>query len=337
MALVVVALTAFVVSTSAVFAPLRGVASKSTPLLPRERSAHVGLSASANDTFTRASSLRPPTCIQNTGLSCQNDQGCDQSHGAMECRQGQCYCSSTCSSGEGVCQNEANVLVASGLRLKNAKWPAWVLIASTLDDLIHVASNAQDPMAMFNLYQLPGQGKNPINFLLVPQGSPAHSVSVIHRRHCTGVLEAELVSPNEKEDDKSAKNSTIDDCRHTWKAQTQPMSPHFSEHPSVQDIAVQLSEAPGVGAKAGAITIRGSGKHINRFMFIHEGTYKVTTRSDDPGLGGYWIPDPPLSFSLPAYDGPPCEHAHRCGNSLSVHSATAGSGLLLSLLTAFLL
>lgn len=324
----VLAFAAIVVSATGVHAPQK--ASKGVSLLSRTRSSDRGIST-RNDTSSGTSSSRPPSCIQNTGVSC-GSQGCDASHGKMECRLGQCYCSSTCSSGEGVCQADTNMLVASGLRLKNAQWPAFYLVASTLDNYIHVASHGADPLAQFNLYQLPGQGQSPKSFLLVPQGSPAHSVSVIHRHHCSGIPEKEhpLEEMSSDEDVDSKQNASH--CRHTWKAETQPMSPTYSVHPSVQDIAVQLSQAPA-GTQTGAITIRGSGKHVNKFMFIHEGTYKVVTRADDPGLGGYWIPDPPLAFSLPAYDGPPCQHA--C-ESLGIPGAVARNGLMFLLLVASL-
>jgi len=324
MPLVVVVFAAFVVSATGVHAPQLP---KSGTLLSRARSADAGLSATRNDTLSRTRSSRPPSCIQNTGVSCLS-QGCDSS---QECNLGQCYCSSACSSGDGVCHKETNLLVASGLRLRNAQWPTYYLVASTLDNYIHVDANREGPLTRFNLYRLPGQGQSSKYFLLVPQGSPSHSVGVVHRHHCSGIAEKE--HPLEKMDEDQVNATTgSSHCRHTWKAETQPMSPSFSVHPSVQDIAVQFSQAPA-GAQAGAITIRGSGKDISRFMFVHKGSYKVSARPDDPGLGGYWIPDPPLSFSLPAYDGPPCKHD--CG-SLSVRSAMAGSGLLLALLVALL-
>lgn len=353
MLLVLVALATFVVFATGAQAPRK--ASKNVALLSRARSADTGLSASRNDTSSRTSSSRPPSCVQNTGASCVT-QGCGSSHGKMECRFGQCHCSNGCSSGEGVCHNQANVLVASGIRLKNVQWPTYYLIASTMDNFIHVANSYHDPLAQFNLYQLPGQGHNPEYFLLVPEGSPTHSVSVIHADRCSGIVDKiskdlmETIPKQLRErpippvgnleknpkDESTAERSPMSNqsCGHTWKAQTQPMSPSFSEHPSVQDIAVRLSQAPAAtGGQAGAITIRGSGKSNDRFMFIYDGTYKVTTRADDPGLGGYWIPDPPLPFSLPAYDGPACRH--NC-HSRSVRSAMTASVLILGLLVALL-
>lgn len=273
-------------------------------------------------------SARPPSCVQNTGVSCLSE-GCGSALGDAQCHAGQCHCRHGCSSGGSICKDDTNTLVVTGLRLKNAQWPTYYLVASTLDNYIHVANSRTDPLAQFNLYQLPGQGELPQYFLLVPKGSPAYSLSVIHKHYCSGFVSNHSADEDEEADvSDNLTNIAGHSCRHSWKAQTQPMSPSFKDHPSIQDIAVRLSQAPHP-APAGAVTIRGLGKHISRFMFIHEGTYKVITRPDDPGLGGYWIPDPPLPFKLPAYDGPPCNH--NCGSS-SIH--TFGISLLLHIVLA---
>jgi len=232
--------------------------------------------------------------------------------------------------------------VASGLRLKNARWPAYYMVAASLDDEIHVATNQHDQLARFNLYKLPGQGKHPQDFLLVPQTSPAHSVSVVHKYHSSDLMKKtkrpEWAEPEheEHEDSQAGQEARLPynmslagrSSGHSWNVHAQSMSPSFSEHPSVQETAVRFWRAPNVD---GAITIRGSGEQVDKFLLGIKGSYKVGARSGDPGLGGYWIPEPPLPFVLPAYAGPSCQYD--CG-SASVRSAVLGHGALLALLIA---
>lgn len=323
----------FVMRASGFKAPQRH--SKSASLLSRARSPDVGVSATVNETRLHAlgnTMLRPPSCIQNTGVGCISE-GCAAS--SVTCNFGQCFCSSGCSSVAGLCSQEENVLVASGLRLKNARWPAYYMVASTLDNAISVATNSHDTKARFNLYKLPGQGKHPQDFLLVPQTSPAHSVSVVHSEHCSDLMEK---TPRAEHDSEAGHPPRLPynislagrSCTHSWNVQAQSMSPSFSAHPSVQETAVRFWRAP-LASVDGAITIRGSGEQVDKFLLGIKGSFKVGARSGDPGLGGYWIPDPPLPFVLPAYAGPACEYD--CG-SASVRSAVLGHGALLTLLIA---
>lgn len=297
------------------------------------RSTDAGASVSANKTHfdsQGSSASRPPSCIQNTGVSC--DGKCDAIRGATECSNGKCVCSTGCSSSAGICIQQENVLVASGLRLQNARWPTYYLVASSMNDEIQVG-DFQDPLARFNLYMLPGQGEHPQDFLLIPEGSPAHCVAVVHKYLCSDLMDQRSAKDEDKHNISltGPMSLTGQKCTHSWDAQTQHMSPAFSAYPSVQETAVRLWQAPN--AKDGAVTIRGAGDHVSKFLFSHEGSWRVRTRSDDPGLGGYWIPEPPLPFKFPVYDGPPCEHA--CP-SLSVRNAVAGSGLLLALASALI-
>jgi len=268
----------------------------------------------------KKASVRPPSCIQDTGVSCLSEK-CAGSRGKTECKIGHCVCSDGCSSLNGVCQSEQNLMVASGLRLQNAQWPAFYMMSASMDSEVHVGSNGFDPLARFNLYQLPGQGNKPQDFLLVPQSSPSFSISTVHKYHCNDLLERDG-------SDKHNISMTSNSCTHTWTVKTVPMSPTYSKPPSVQDVAIRLSQAPDPKKKLplSAVTIRGSGKHVSKYWFAKDGSTKVGTRADDPGLGGYWILDPPLAFPLPAYDGPACEH----GCSSSVRSAIAGAGVLLA-------
>jgi hypothetical protein len=199
-----------------------------------------------------------------------------------------------------------------------------------MDNELHVSTGATDPLASFNLYQLPGQGKHTEDFILVPQGSPGYSVSVVRELLCN-----DLVNRNGRDDKKNV-SVTGHDCRHTWNANTQPMSPSFSKHPSAQDISLHFSQAPRgghVATKEEAIAIRGSGEEVSKYMFVHEGSWKVSLRPDDPGLGGYWIPEPALSFMFPPFNGPPCETA--C-DSLSARSAVTRAAVVLASLVGFL-
>lgn len=206
------------------------------------------------------------------------------------------------------------------------------MVASTMDNLIHVGTSNTDPLGRFNLYQLPGQGDSPQDFLLVPEGSPAHSLSVVHTYQCSDVIELphDAVAAKEKKQNSSTSRQS---CKHSWKAEAHPLSPSYSVHPSVQDAAIRLWRAPVSTDKyPGAVTIRGTGPFVSQFMFVHDGSWKVSTRDDDPGLGGYWIPEPPLPVSLPMYDGPPCKIA--C-ESLSVRSAIAKVAFLAILASMF--
>lgn len=322
-----VTLAAFAVCALAVETSQRQFKSRS--LLSRARSSEGGINGSVHETRFNvygSPASRPPSCMRNTGISCAS-KSCDASRGEMRCDNGQCVCSTGCSSASGRCLHEANILVATGVRFQNAKWPGYFMVANAMDDFIHVTSNAMDSLARFNLYQLPGQGDHPQDFLLVPQGSPSHSLTVAHSLTCPGVIEIPVGIADGKKDlqnDTSAKSG----CKDNWKAKAQPMSPSFNNHPSVQDAGVRLWHAPvtdksSIGKLSNAITIRGSGKLVSKFLFVHDGSWKVATREDDPGLGGYWIPDPPLPFTLPMYDGPPCKYA--CSNSMP--SALAGGGL----------
>lgn len=325
MSLVISTVAALVVCTASVHAPQRH--SKSTALLSRGRSTDTGAShasAHVNDTSFANIWSRPPSCIENTGVSCLS-KGCDASQGDTECKFAQCFCKAGCSDGNGGCHKSENVLVATGIRLRNSRWPQYYLVASTMDNKIHVANNGADPLAQFNLYQLPGQGKHPDGFLLVPATSPGYSVSIVHKYLCH-----DLGGKSEAKHDQET-NMTGGACKHTWNAQTQPLSPTYTSHPSVKDAAVQLSKAPIETKNGVAITIRGSGEHVSKYMFVHEGSWKVSSRADDPGNGGYWIPEPPLAFQLPDYHGPPCEIA--C-ESMSLQSAVVGGWSLLVLTVA---
>jgi len=296
----------------------------STKLVSRLRKT----AARSSGNKTHSGLARPPSCLQNTGVSCISE-GCSAS---QECKYGQCFCGSGCTSAAGRCLNEDNVLVATGIRFKNVRWPTYYMVASAMDSEIHVAANKMDPLAQFSLYRLAGQsGEHPQDFLLVPQASPAHSVSVVHRYHCMDLMDKSAVGKDQHNTTLTGKS-----CSHTWEAETQPMSPSFSAHPAVQETAVRFSLAPTKrkgGVPEGAITIRGSGHHVNRYMFVHVASWQVGTRDDDPGLGGYWVPEPPLPFQVPAYVGPPCAHA--C-DSFSGRSAMVGGGLLFALAVAFL-
>lgn len=273
-----------------------------------------------------SASVRPPSCIQDTGVSCLSEK-CGGSLGKTKCKAGHCVCSDGCSSFRGVCQSEQNIMVASGLRLQNAAWPAFYMMSASMDREIHVGSNGFDPLARFNLYQLPGQGNSPQDFLLVPQSSPSFSISTVHKYHCNDLLERDG-------SDKHNISMTSNSCTHTWTVQTVPMSPTYSKAPSVQDVAIRLSQAPDPKKKLplSAVTIRGSGKHVGKYWYAKDGSTKVGTRADDPGLGGYWILDPPLAFELPPYDGPACEH----GCSLSVRSAITSAGVVMALVVTWL-
>lgn len=321
MTLAIATLAAFIVCATGAKVPQQH--SKSTALLSRARSSSTGGSASLNKTQLATAtkeSVRPPSCIQDTGVSCLSEK-CSESRGKTECKIGHCVCSDGCSSLDGVCESQQNIMVASGLRLQNAHWPAFYMMSASMDREVHVGTNGFDPLARFNLYQLPGQGSTPQDFLLVPQNSPSFSISTVHKYHCNDLLERE---GSEKQDISMTSSS----CIHTWNVQTVPMSPKYSKPPSVQALAIRLSQAPDPKKKLplSAVTIRGSGKHVSKYWFVKDGSYKVGTRADDPGLGGYWILDPPLAFPLPAYDGPACEH----GCSLSVRSAIAGAGVLVA-------
>jgi len=288
-----------------------------------------GVSAPGANASSADASLRPPSCIQNTGISCLSEKCAEPN---SECKYGQCFCKAGCGSTQGGCHEEHNLLVATGFRLRNAKWPRYYMVASTLDSQIHVASNALDPLAKFSLYQLPGQGKHPKGFLLVPQASPGYATSIVHTYRCDDLTEEESDKLNPKARDAHiTTNSTRKACQHFWNTQTQPMTPTWKSHPSVQDAAVHLARAPISEKNGMAITIRGAGEHVNNYMFIHAGSWKVGNRADDPELGGYWLPEPPLPLDLPDFDGPPCVHA--CEN-LGAPGAMVGAGFLLALLTA---
>lgn len=333
MSLVISTVAALVVCTASVNVQPRH--SKSTALLSRGRSTDKGTpqaSDHVNDTAFANLWSRPPSCIQNTGVSCLA-KGCDASQGDTECKFAQCFCKAGCSDGNGGCHTSQNVLVATGIRLKNSRWPQYYLVASTMDNEIHVANNGADPLAQFNLYQLPGQGKQPEGFLLVPQTSPGYSVSIVHKYLCNDLMARDARDHKEEEHDQET-NMTGASCKHSWTAQTQALSPTYTSHPSVQDAAVQLSNAP-VDTKNGvAMTIRGIGEHVSKYMFVHEGSWKVSSRPDDPGPGGYWIPEPALAFQLPDYHGPPCKIA--CERSMSMRNAIVGGWSLIVLTVAVL-
>jgi len=292
--------------------------------------------ALAANSSSGEASLRPPSCIQNTGVSCLSEK-CAESN--SECKFGQCSCKAGCASTQGGCHPQQNLLVATGFRLRNAKWPRYYMVASTLDSQLSVASSAMDPLAQFSLYQLPGQGKHPKGFLLVPQASPGFAASIVHTYKCDELTqqESDAVNPQAKHQlptKSDAHNTTSSKgkaCQHFWNTETQPMSPTWKSHPSVLDAAVHLAKAPISEKNGMAITIRGAGDHVNNFMFIHAGSWKVENRADDPELGGYWIPEPPLPVELSDFDGPPCLHA--C-ESLSAPSSMVGVGFLLALLAA---
>jgi len=204
------------------------------------------------------------------------------------------------------------------------------MVASTMDSKIHVADNFNDPLAKFSLYQLPGQGNKPKGFLLVPQAQPGFAVSIVHEYTCDQLTDNETAELKPKVQNETDRSKLISgkNCHHFWNTQTQAMSPTWKAHPSVRDAAVHLAKAPVSEKNGMAITIRGSGDHVNNYMFVHAGSWKVENRADNPELGGYWLPEPSLPLELTDFDGPPCEHA--C-ESLSAPSAMVGVCLMLAL------
>jgi len=66
--------------------------------------------------------------------------------------------------------------------------------------------------------------------------------------------------------------------------------------------------------------------HASHYLYVSAASWDVSTHENDPGAGGYWYFEPPLSqqmqAALPAYTGPQCswECGEVAGAELQAHA-----------------
>lgn len=230
------------------------------------------------------------TCISNTGSTCMI-QSCLASLGPTFCSWGHCYCASGCVAADGTCQNQSNVPVGQEFALRNLQFKDKYLQVSSTSDELKVGLTNTDRSA-FKLYELPGSSPEAPQFLLAAT-QYRDVVAAITRKSKVASQVGSLVHV-------------------TWPQQV-PLT----------DVAVALYAAPG---HPGAVIIKAA-QAPNQALFLPKGSSDVKTRSGDPGMMGYWVPEPPLDMPLPPYPGQPCQTD--CGLAAGLRACLA---LLLTLL-----
>lgn len=219
-------------------------------------------------------------CFTWTGGTCFMF-GCDAERGDTECSSSRCMCTRGCAGSDGKCYNGLkNQIVASSFTLQNVKWPDQSMyipsgVAAVVEDQLRTSTSDG---SKFSLYMLPDG-----SYLMASAEWPDYVVDISL---------TEIVLPRTKNSD-AVEIPRWDVRAHRlgwWHGGLRTSSlkicnPDDTEHPD-------------------AVLFRNmySGTIRPATIFIRHGSWKIYGYiiSDDPGNGGYWIPEPPLPFKLPS-------------------------------------
>jgi len=231
--------------------------------------------------------MQSANCVENTGGTCAVEN-CAAWRGNTTCSVGRCFCApGTCAGADGQCYRQANREIAHGFRLRNARWPDQYMYVSVFGGL--AVSTSLNNQSMFNLWETPGQGANASEFLLQSEGWPNYVATIAKEQFCTGN------GPS------GGQSCTTETVGATAAVQLVTSS-------SVEKLTVRLVSAPTyLGAPNNTQSLMiSSFTYPGWFLYLSSYSWSVQAFLGDPGVGGYWIADPPLPLELPAYTGPRC-------------------------------
>mmetsp|Transcript_105265 Transcript_105265/g.280256 ORF Transcript_105265/g.280256 Transcript_105265/m.280256 type:complete len:366 (-) Transcript_105265:42-1139(-) len=222
-------------------------------------------------------------CIDNNGGSCLV-QSCYSWRGSQTCHLGRCFCTAgQCAGTDGMCHDEHNVVIANAVRFRNVRFPDYFLYISNFNYDLWVDRNPGN-QGDFNLWQLPngGHASDPPDFLIASTRFQGYVVNVREKKSC----------------------DSNNDCTTKIMAGTEHVV--FPMDKGIQHLAMEFERIP---ERPDAVMIA-SYMYSRMHLYVSVASWQVGTYDGDPGTGGYWTFDPPLSNEtmerLRMYHGPRC-------------------------------
>jgi len=220
-------------------------------------------------------------CIENNGGSCVVEN-CYDWRGQQTCHLGRCFCSDgMCAGADGACHRQRNAMVASGIRLRNVRFPDYYLYLSKYNNGVWVGKTPGS-QANFELRLLPANehAGTPPDFMLTSSQFPGWAVNVqaCHGDNCG-----------------SSVQSGVEHI--TWPMDT-----------GIQNLALNLERVPEHPDQVMIASFQYPRSHL----YVPQSGWSVSAFNDDPGQGGYWTFEPALPSevmdSLAFYHGPRCHY-----------------------------
>lgn len=244
------------------------------------------------------------SCLSNTGDYCWygDHKDCYQEEVRETCDAGRCICQQGfCADVHGHCQPHGNVELVRSVRFRNARYPTLYLSLSQQGFfLTHEGHDNSD--TEFHVYRLSTPSK---------KGRPTYMLTSHDREYAIGTY---------LNSDAGRMASSLE-----------------LVSASAEDVALHISDAPtykGEDPKFPAVSLTvangdddfelftdGSTRHVR----VHDSmSQKLGISSGSVGVGGLWVPEPPLpaNFVLDEYRGPPCDWdcgEHGSGTDVARH------------------
>lgn len=249
-------------------------------------------------------------CIKHTGGTCFTES-CADWRGSTDCTHGRCFCSEdTCAGSDGKCHSQPYKMLLKKFKIRNVRWPDYYMYVSSVGYGIYV-SDQTDSTSEFILRQLPG-GKDVV---LSSAHWPDYMVNVREQDNCQDTS----LSQVSQESENIPKHYNVDCSKGGCFFRQQQKSLNegcFSYIPQVERLegilmgghmsaptaALKLEKAP----QGGDHIMINSADFPGHYFYVAHASWDVGTVKGDPGTGGYWTFDPPLSLELPIYSGRRC-------------------------------
>jgi len=223
-------------------------------------------------------------CLENNGGSC-TIQSCYAWRGPHQtCHLFRCFCTKgTCAGTDGKCHNQQNVLLGSSFRLRNVRWPNYFMYMSRWNTNIWIGKTPGQ-QADWEIRQLPGSGyaMDPVDFLVTARTFPGQALRMQESQSC------------------DSNNACSTDVHVVSDHITLPMET------GIQHLALDFERIP---EKPEAVMIA-SFQYPRKHLYVGHMSWQVKAYDGDPGTGGYWTFDPPLTNTtmnhLRFYHGPRC-------------------------------
>lgn len=247
-------------------------------------------------------------CIQHTGGTCMI-QGCAAWRGPTTCSVGRCFCQEGhCAGSDGQCYEARNRLVGQHLRFRNARWPEYYLyFASVFPHSLYVS---KDPSRQgdLRLLELPGQDRSFDKEVLLSSEAFSNWVAAMGESDDSSTFDL-------KKDSISSLHTTLRDSSESTRSITaRAVQLKGLMSTPVSQLTVRFVEAPRYEGQPNGTTsfMISSWKYPDRYMMVSRASWDVAAGRHDPGVGGYWISEPPLNMSLPRFRGEHC--SFDCGS-----------------------
>lgn len=234
------------------------------------------ISATAGHALESEPTSSSRMCVANTGGKCRFSS-CDSWRGGTTCSLGRCLCQDgLCAGADGKCHLETNELAASGFRLRNARWPEFLLHFPTHFTYMKVHHTThQDDSELFDVYVLPGSNRT--ECLLSSSVDPDRVSAAL-----TG------------EEGSFAATKMIGNRAIGYLGSRLMRAPKFEGVPP-GSVAVMISPMER--------GLRGS------YYTVVAGAWEVAVTRGDTGTGAYWLVEPASALDdlpLPDFDGRAC-------------------------------